>query len=37
MGKKKKRFKLLELISELLLALAAVIEAIAHLIESLNQ
>lgn len=37
MAKKNKRFKLLTLISRLLLALAAVIEAIAHLIDSLNQ
>ena len=37
MAKKNKRFKLLTLISRLLLTLAAVIEAIAHLIDSLNQ
>lgn len=37
MAGKKKRFKLLAGISRLLLAVAAVIEAIAHLIDSLNQ
>lgn len=37
MARKNKRSKLLGQISKLLLALAAVIEAIAHLIDSLNQ
>lgn len=37
MASKKKRSKLLAMVSQLLLALAAVIEAIAHLIDSLNQ
>lgn len=37
MGKHKKRSKLLKLIAQLLFAVAAVLEAIAKLINSLNQ
>lgn len=37
MGKHEKRFKLLKLITQLLLSIAAVLEAVARLINSLNQ